>query len=87
MEALGKQAELGVHLLGRGVFSPWDVGSSDSMFLAPIWSSSITPKHAVTPSESKLLTHFLQIHCNEPGPKTETLQVAKFIIKDEDKTL
>ena len=23
--------ELGVHILGRGVFSPWDVGPSDSM--------------------------------------------------------
>ena len=87
MEAPGKRAELGVHILGRGVLSPWDIRSFDSMFLAPIWSSSITLKQAVAPSESKLWTHFLQIHCNGLGPKTETLQVAKFIIKDEDKTL
>ena len=86
-EAPGKLEELGVHILERGVFSLQDVGPSDSMFLAPIWSSSTTPKQAVAPSKSKLWTHFLQIHCNGPGLKTETLQVAKFIIKDEDKTL
>ena len=35
-QALGKREELGVHILGRGVLSPWDVGSYDSAFLAPI---------------------------------------------------
>ena len=34
--ALRKRGELGVHILGRGVLSPWDVGPSDSMFLVPI---------------------------------------------------
>ena len=35
-QAPGKQEELGVHILGRGVLSPWDVGLYDSAFLAPI---------------------------------------------------
>ena len=33
--ALGKQEELGIHILGGGVLSPWDVGPLD-VFLAPI---------------------------------------------------
>ena len=33
--ALGKQEELGIHILGGGVLSPWDVGPFD-VFLAPI---------------------------------------------------
>ena len=35
-QAPGKREELGVHILGRGVLSPWDVGLYDSAFLAPI---------------------------------------------------
>ena len=35
-KAPGKREELGIHILGRGVLSPWDVGPSDSVFLAPI---------------------------------------------------
>ena len=34
--ALGKREELGIHILGRGVLSLWDVGSSDFVFLALI---------------------------------------------------
>ena len=34
--AHGKRGELGIHILGRGVLSPWDIGPSDSVFLAPI---------------------------------------------------
>ena len=34
--APGKREELGIHILERGVLSPWDVGPSDSVFLAPI---------------------------------------------------
>ena len=34
--APGKREELGIHILGRGVLSPWDVGSSDFVFLALI---------------------------------------------------
>ena len=62
-EAFGKREELGTHILGRGVLSPWDVGPSDSVFLAPIWSSPI-PKIAVAPSKPNFWTHSLQIHCN-----------------------
>ena len=61
------QEELGVPVLRRGVFSPWDVGPSDSAYFSPL-------KQAVTSSEPNFWTHFLQIHCNGPGPKTETLQ-------------
>ena len=32
----GKREEMGIHVLGRGVLSPWGVGPSDSVFLAPI---------------------------------------------------
>ena len=35
-EASRKGEELGTHILRRGVLSPWDVGPSDSVFLAPI---------------------------------------------------
>ena len=28
-----KREELGIHILGRGVLSPWDVGPSDFVFL------------------------------------------------------
>ena len=42
-EAPGKGEELGTHILGQGVLSSWDVGSSDSVFLAPIWSSCLLP--------------------------------------------
>ena len=35
--------ELGVHILERGVLSPWDVGPSDSVYFSP-------PKQAVAPS-------------------------------------
>ena len=43
-EAPRTREELGVHILGRGVLSPWDVGSSDSVYFSP-------PKQAVAPSE------------------------------------
>ena len=36
--------ELGVHILGRGVLSPWDVGPSDFVYFS-------LPKQAVAPSE------------------------------------
>ena len=69
-KAHGKREELGVHILERGVLSPWDVGPSDSTFLAPIWSSPV-PKQAVAPSEPNFWTHSLQIHCNgSAGPKS-----------------
>ena len=65
-----KREELGIHILGRGVLSPWDVGPSDSVFWAPIWSSSV-PNQAVTPSEPNFWTHSLQIHCNGAvGPRS-----------------
>ena len=32
--APGKRGELGIHILGRGVLSPWDVGLFDSVFLS-----------------------------------------------------
>ena len=68
--ALGKREELGIHILGRGVLSSWGVGLSDSVFLAPIWSSSIL-KQAVAPSEPNFWTHFLQIHYNgSAGPRS-----------------
>ena len=60
--------DLGVLILGRGVLSPWDVGSSDSVYFSP-------PKQAVAPSEPNFWTYSLQIHWNEPGSKTETLQL------------
>ena len=62
-EVLGKREELGIHILKPGVLSPWDIGPSDFVFLAPIWSSSIS-KQAVAPSEPNFWTHSLQIHCN-----------------------
>ena len=61
--------ELGVPILGRWVLSPWDVGPSDSVYFSP-------PKQAVASSKPNFWTHSLQIHCNGPGPKTETLQLA-----------
>ena len=36
--------ELGIHILGRGVLSPYDVGPSDSVYFSP-------PKQAIAPSE------------------------------------
>ena len=66
--------ELGVHILGRGVLSPWDVRPSDSVYFSP-------PKQAVAPSEPNFWTHSLQIHCNGPGLKTETLQLAPSVGK------
>ena len=35
-EAPGKGEELGTHILGRGVLSPWDVGPCNFVFLTPI---------------------------------------------------
>ena len=66
----GKREELGIHILGRRVLSPWDVGPSDPMFLAPIWSSPI-PKQVITSSELNFWTHSLQIYCNRStGPRS-----------------
>ena len=59
--------ELGVPVLGRGVLSSWNVEPSDSVYFSP-------PKQAVASSEPNFWTHSLQIHCNGPSPKTETLQ-------------
>ena len=59
--------ELGVPVLGRGVLSPKDVGPSGSEYFSP-------PKQAVASLEPNFWTHSLQIHCNGPGPKTETLE-------------
>ena len=42
-EALGRREELGTHILGQEVLSPWDVGLSDPVFLAPIGSSRLLP--------------------------------------------
>ena len=66
--------ELGVHILGRGVLSPWDVGPSDFVYFSP-------PKQAVAPSESNFWTHSLQIHCNGPDLKTEALQLVPSVGK------
>ena len=60
--------ELGVHILKREVLSPWDEELSGSVHFSP-------PKQAITPSEPNFWTHSLQIHCNGPGLKTETLQL------------
>ena len=60
--------ELGVPVFGRGVLSPYDVGPSNFVYFSP-------PKQAVVSSEPNFWTHFLQIHCNGLGPKTETLHV------------
>ena len=68
------QEELGVPILGRGVISPWDVGQSDFVYFSP-------PKQAVALSEPNFWTHSLQIHCNESGPKSETLQLAPSVGK------
>ena len=69
-KAPGRWEELGIHILGWGVLSPWDVGPYDSVFLAPIWSSSV-PKQAVAPSEPNFWTHSLQIYCNGfVGPRS-----------------
>ena len=45
--------ELGVHILGRGILSPWNVGPSDFMYFSP-------PKQAIAPSEPNFWTHSLQ---------------------------
>ena len=66
-EALGMREELGVLVLGRGALSPWDVGSSGSVYFLP-------PKQVVASLEPNFWTYSLQIHCNGLGPKTETLQ-------------
>ena len=66
--------ELGVPVLGRGVLSPWDVGSSDSVYFSPL-------KQAIASSEPNFWTHSLQIHCNGPNPKTESLQLAPSVGK------
>ena len=42
-EAPGRREELGTHILRREVLSPWDVGSSDPVFLAPIGLSRLLP--------------------------------------------
>ena len=69
--------EWGVHILGRGVLSPWVVEPSDSVYFSP-------PKQAVAPSELNFWTHSLQIHCNGPGLKTETLQIYMIFFKKKD---
>ena len=65
--------ELGVPVLERGVLSPWDVGPSGSVYFSP-------PKQAVALSEPNFWTHYLQIQCDGPGLRTETLQEQKIYI-------
>ena len=60
--------------LERGVPSPWDVGLSDSMCFS-------SPKQIIASSELNFWPHSLQIHCNELGPKTVTLQLATSVGK------
>ena len=62
-KAPGRREELGIHILGWRVLSPWDVGPPDFVSLAPIWSSPV-PKQAIAPSSPNFWTHSLQIHCN-----------------------
>ena len=73
-EAPRMREELGVPVLGRGALSPWDVGPSGSVYFSP-------PKQAVALSNPNFWTHSLQIHCNGPGPKIETLQLAPSVGK------
>ena len=73
-EAPGMREELGIPVLGREALSPWDVGPSGSVYFSP-------PKQAVASSEPNFWTHSLQIHCNGPSSKTETLQLAPFVDK------
>ena len=49
---------------------PFSLGRSpsDSVYFSP-------PKQAVASLEPNFWTHSLQIHCNGPGLKTETLQI------------
>ena len=41
--APGKREELGIHILGRGVLSPWDVGPSHRLF-----PNKLSPHHSPT---------------------------------------
>ena len=66
-EGPGMWEELGVPVLRRGVLSPWDVESSNSVYFSP-------PKQVVASSKPNFWTYSLQIHCNGPDPKIETLQ-------------
>ena len=66
--APGVREELWIPVLERGVPSPWDVGLLDFVCFSP-------PKQAVALSEPNFWTHSLQIYCNGPGLKTETLHV------------
>ena len=72
-EAPGMREELGVSALGRAVLSFWDVGPSGSVYFSP-------QKQAVASLEPNFWTHYLQIHCNGPSPRTETLQEQKIYI-------
>ena len=67
-EAPGMREELGVPVLRRGALSPWDIGPSGSVYFSP-------PKQVVASSEPNFWTNSLQIHCNGPDPKTETLHI------------
>ena len=71
-EAPGTREELIILVLGRGVPSPLDVGSPDSVCLS-------SPKQAVASSEPNFWPHSLQIHCNGLGPKIVTLQLASSV--------
>ena len=62
------RGELGVPVFGRGALSPWDVGPFGSVYFSP-------QKQALASLEPNFWNHSLQIHCNGPGPKTETLQI------------
>ena len=66
--------ELGIPVLKRGVPSPWDVGSPDSVCFSPL-------KQAIALSETNFWTHSLQIHYNGLSPKTVTQQSAPSVGK------
>ena len=73
-EAPEMRGQLGVPVFGQGAISPWDIGPSSSVYFSPL-------KQAIASLESNFWTHYLQIHYNGPGLKTETLQLAPFVGK------
>ena len=70
--------EKGERLLGCERSWEFPSSSEGSFFLGtldiPILCIFSPPKQVVASLEPNFWTHFLQIHCNGLGPKTETLQ-------------
>ena len=66
--------ELGVPVLGEGSFLLGTLGR-------PVLCNFSPPKQAIASSKPNFWTHYLQIHCNGPGPKTKTLQLASSVGK------